>query len=83
MTRTPVLPDGWTLVALDSVGSTNDEAKRRADRRQNQSVLERCETRRQIQKLGKCESGLIATLGRALAKSEDENGNKGQNQKDE
>jgi BirA family biotin operon repressor/biotin-[acetyl-CoA-carboxylase] ligase len=27
----PVLPDGWTLVALDSVGSTNDEATRRAD----------------------------------------------------
>ena len=26
MTRTPVLPDGWTLHALDSVGSTNDEA---------------------------------------------------------
>ena len=31
MTRTPVLPDGWTLVALDSVGSTNDEAARLAD----------------------------------------------------
>jgi BirA family biotin operon repressor/biotin-[acetyl-CoA-carboxylase] ligase len=27
----PVLPDGWTLVALDSVGSTNDEAGRLAD----------------------------------------------------
>lgn len=27
----PVLPDGWTLVALESVGSTNDEATRRAD----------------------------------------------------
>ena len=27
----PVLPDGWTLVALDSVGSTNDEAIRLAD----------------------------------------------------
>jgi BirA family transcriptional regulator, biotin operon repressor / biotin---[acetyl-CoA-carboxylase] ligase len=27
----PVLPDGWTLVALDSVGSTNDEAARLAD----------------------------------------------------
>jgi BirA family biotin operon repressor/biotin-[acetyl-CoA-carboxylase] ligase len=27
----PVLPDGWTLVALDSVGSTNDEASRLAD----------------------------------------------------
>jgi BirA family biotin operon repressor/biotin-[acetyl-CoA-carboxylase] ligase len=27
----PVLPDGWTLVALDSVGSTNDEATRLAD----------------------------------------------------
>ena len=31
MSRAPVLPDGWTLVALDSVGSTNDEAARRAD----------------------------------------------------
>ena len=31
MTATPVLPDGWTLVALDSVGSTNDEAGRLAD----------------------------------------------------
>ena len=31
MTSTPVLPDGWTLVALDSVGSTNDEASRLAD----------------------------------------------------
>jgi BirA family transcriptional regulator, biotin operon repressor / biotin---[acetyl-CoA-carboxylase] ligase len=27
----PVLPDGWTLVALHSVGSTNDEAARLAD----------------------------------------------------
>ena len=27
----PVLPDGWTLVALDSVGSTNDEAMRLAE----------------------------------------------------
>jgi BirA family transcriptional regulator, biotin operon repressor / biotin---[acetyl-CoA-carboxylase] ligase len=27
----PVLPDGWTLVALDSVGSTNDEAGHLAD----------------------------------------------------
>jgi BirA family biotin operon repressor/biotin-[acetyl-CoA-carboxylase] ligase len=27
----PVLPDGWTLVALGSVGSTNDEAARLAD----------------------------------------------------
>jgi BirA family transcriptional regulator, biotin operon repressor / biotin---[acetyl-CoA-carboxylase] ligase len=27
----PVLPDGWTLVALDSVGRTNDEAARLAD----------------------------------------------------
>jgi BirA family transcriptional regulator, biotin operon repressor / biotin---[acetyl-CoA-carboxylase] ligase len=27
----PVLPDGWTLVALDSVGSTNDEAVRLAE----------------------------------------------------
>jgi BirA family biotin operon repressor/biotin-[acetyl-CoA-carboxylase] ligase len=27
----PVLPDGWTLVALQSVGSTNDEAARLAD----------------------------------------------------
>ena len=31
MSSTPVLPDGWTLVALDSVGSTNDEAARLAD----------------------------------------------------
>ena len=31
MTPAPVLPDGWTLVALDSVGSTNDEASRLAD----------------------------------------------------
>jgi BirA family biotin operon repressor/biotin-[acetyl-CoA-carboxylase] ligase len=31
VTSTPVLPDGWTLVALDSVGSTNDEAARLAD----------------------------------------------------
>lgn len=31
MTERPVLPDGWTLIALDSVGSTNDEALRRAD----------------------------------------------------
>lgn len=31
MIQTPVLPDGWTLVALDSVGSTNDEAARLAD----------------------------------------------------
>lgn len=31
MTATPVLPDGWSLVALDSVGSTNDEAARLAD----------------------------------------------------
>lgn len=31
MTSTPVLPDGWTLVALDSVGSTNDEAARLAE----------------------------------------------------
>jgi BirA family transcriptional regulator, biotin operon repressor / biotin---[acetyl-CoA-carboxylase] ligase len=28
---TPVLPDGWALVALDSVGSTNDEAGRLAE----------------------------------------------------
>jgi BirA family biotin operon repressor/biotin-[acetyl-CoA-carboxylase] ligase len=27
----PVLPDGWTLVALDSVGSTNDEATQLAE----------------------------------------------------
>jgi BirA family biotin operon repressor/biotin-[acetyl-CoA-carboxylase] ligase len=27
----PVLPDGWTLFALDSVGSTNDEAARLAE----------------------------------------------------
>lgn len=31
MKRAPVLPDGWTLVALQSVGSTNDEASRLAD----------------------------------------------------
>jgi len=31
VTSTPVLPDGWTLVALESVGSTNDEAARLAD----------------------------------------------------
>jgi BirA family biotin operon repressor/biotin-[acetyl-CoA-carboxylase] ligase len=31
VTATPVLPDGWTLVALDSVGSTNDEAGHLAD----------------------------------------------------
>ncbi|OFW97379.1 MAG: biotin--[acetyl-CoA-carboxylase] ligase [Alphaproteobacteria bacterium RIFCSPHIGHO2_12_FULL_66_14] len=31
MSSTPVLPDGWTLVALDSVGSTNDEAAHLAD----------------------------------------------------
>ena len=31
MTGMPVLPDGWTLVALESVGSTNDEAIRLAD----------------------------------------------------
>ena len=31
MTLAPVLPDGWTLVALDSVASTNDEAGRLAD----------------------------------------------------
>ena len=30
MSSTPVLPDGWRLVALDSVGSTNDEAARLA-----------------------------------------------------
>ena len=30
MTPAPVLPDGWTLVALPSVGSTNDEAARLA-----------------------------------------------------
>ncbi|MCW5737561.1 MAG: biotin--[acetyl-CoA-carboxylase] ligase [Enhydrobacter sp.] len=29
---TPVLPDGWTLVALESVGSTNDEAAQLAER---------------------------------------------------
>jgi BirA family biotin operon repressor/biotin-[acetyl-CoA-carboxylase] ligase len=27
----PVLPDGWSLIALDSVGSTNDEAGRLAE----------------------------------------------------
>ncbi|MBV8191039.1 MAG: biotin--[acetyl-CoA-carboxylase] ligase [Alphaproteobacteria bacterium] len=32
MSLAPVLPDGWTLVALESVGSTNDEAARLADR---------------------------------------------------
>ena len=31
MSRAPVLPDGWTLVALDTVGSTNDEAAHLAD----------------------------------------------------
>ena len=31
MSRAPVLPDGWTLVALESVGSTNDEAARLAE----------------------------------------------------
>ena len=31
MSSRPVLPDGWTLVALPSVGSTNDEAGRLAD----------------------------------------------------
>ena len=31
MSAPPVLPDGWRLVALDSVGSTNDEAARLAD----------------------------------------------------
>lgn len=31
MSSPPVLPDGWTLVALDTVGSTNDEAARLAD----------------------------------------------------
>ena len=31
MSSAPVLPDGWRLVALDSVGSTNDEAGRLAD----------------------------------------------------
>jgi BirA family biotin operon repressor/biotin-[acetyl-CoA-carboxylase] ligase len=31
VTSAPVLPDGWTLVALDSVGSTNDEAGRLAE----------------------------------------------------
>lgn len=31
MTRHPVLPDGWRLVALESVGSTNDEAMKMAD----------------------------------------------------
>ena len=31
MSLSPVLPDGWTLVALDSVGSTNDEAARLAE----------------------------------------------------
>lgn len=32
MTALPVLPDGWTLVARDSVVSTNDEAIRLAER---------------------------------------------------
>jgi BirA family transcriptional regulator, biotin operon repressor / biotin---[acetyl-CoA-carboxylase] ligase len=31
VTTMPVLPDGWTLTALDSVGSTNDEAMRLAE----------------------------------------------------
>lgn len=31
MNSVPVLPDGWRLVALESVGSTNDEATRLAD----------------------------------------------------
>ena len=31
MSRAPVLPDGWTLVALYTVGSTNDEAAQLAD----------------------------------------------------
>jgi BirA family biotin operon repressor/biotin-[acetyl-CoA-carboxylase] ligase len=31
VTEKPVLPDGWTLIALGSVGSTNDEAARLAD----------------------------------------------------
>lgn len=31
MISAPVLPDGWTLVALGSVGSTNDEAARLAE----------------------------------------------------
>ena len=31
MSSAPVLPDGWRLVTLDSVGSTNDEAARLAD----------------------------------------------------
>ncbi len=31
MSNAPVLPDGWTLVALASVGSTNDEAARLAE----------------------------------------------------
>ncbi|MGZ5905317.1 MAG: biotin--[acetyl-CoA-carboxylase] ligase [Reyranella sp.] len=31
MSRAPVLPDGWTLVALDTVGSTNDQAAQLAD----------------------------------------------------
>jgi BirA family biotin operon repressor/biotin-[acetyl-CoA-carboxylase] ligase len=31
VTATPVLPDGWTLVALQSVGSTNDEAAQLAE----------------------------------------------------
>jgi BirA family transcriptional regulator, biotin operon repressor / biotin---[acetyl-CoA-carboxylase] ligase len=31
VSHAPVLPDGWTLVALQSVGSTNDEAARLAE----------------------------------------------------
>lgn len=31
MSSPPVLPDGWTLVALETVGSTNDEAARLAE----------------------------------------------------
>jgi BirA family biotin operon repressor/biotin-[acetyl-CoA-carboxylase] ligase len=31
VSQAPVLPDGWTLTALESVGSTNDEATRLAE----------------------------------------------------
>jgi BirA family biotin operon repressor/biotin-[acetyl-CoA-carboxylase] ligase len=35
----PVLPDGWTLVALHSVGSTNDEAARLADKGASEGTI--------------------------------------------
>ncbi len=39
MISTPVLPDGWRLVALDSVGSTNDEAVRLAEQGMPEGVV--------------------------------------------